>query len=324
MNPNPVPNSVPNSASSVSSPIADLTYRNYDGPLLNRSIRWWVVTKALLEPLKKRVAYWLEAGAVFILYLGAGLLLYFTQTLTAGQNLPGQADEHHRFAQTFMNLFNFTGILIFAATLSVGAAAISADTKANALMIYLSKPLTKGDYLLGKWVGTFAGIFFVSFAPALILWLFCLAAYLKDGFLSNEPLLLFRIIGACGAQAAIYASFDSRRVGVVQSPAHRFRCLCRNLLRRRHHHRISLVLQLSSALSRCGEPVSLRWRVRGRHGTVFLRPAEGRRSGRTLLPRRSTDFAPRFFVIVAVATVYIVGGIAAARTKIKAVEVVKG
>jgi len=48
---------------------------------------------------------------------------------------------------------------ILCIALVVGAGAIAADNRSNALMVYLSKPITKGDYLLGKWMGIFLAIF---------------------------------------------------------------------------------------------------------------------------------------------------------------------
>ncbi len=98
------------------------------------------------------------------------------------------------------------GLFVFIVALNVGAGSIAADNGANALLVYLSKPLTKGDYLLGKWMALFLLIFGAIAIPNLLLYVFCLLMFLKDGFLSNEPLLIGRVLLACAVPGALYAS----------------------------------------------------------------------------------------------------------------------
>jgi len=70
--PQPAPQATLNS-----SPIADLSYRNYDGPLKSRFVRWWVVALAMVRLALKSPTYWiifaicllryiLECGSVYV------------------------------------------------------------------------------------------------------------------------------------------------------------------------------------------------------------------------------------------------------------------
>jgi ABC-2 type transport system permease protein len=91
-------------------------------------------------------------------------------------------------------------------TLIAGAGSIASDNRNNALLIYLSKPITKNDYLLGKWMGLFLTLFMVAFGPALLLYLYCLTSYLGDGFLRDEPRLFVHILESTALASAVFTS----------------------------------------------------------------------------------------------------------------------
>ena len=56
--------------------------------------------------------------------------------------------------------------------LLVGAGSIAADNRANALQVYLAKPMTKRDYLIGKWLSIFLVLFGSYFVPMLLVILY--------------------------------------------------------------------------------------------------------------------------------------------------------
>ncbi len=187
------------------SPIADLSYRNYNGELKTRGLRWWVISWSMMKLLKKNVGFWITSALVFLIYFLNGVQLYFTSNLPAGVN-PFAGDEKTKFTLTFLNVNSGTNLLLFIIALTVGSGSISADNKANALLVYLSKPLTKADYLLGKWMGIFLTLFLETLVPSLVLYLYCLTSYLDKGFLKNDPTLFLKIIAAACVPAAIHAS----------------------------------------------------------------------------------------------------------------------
>ena len=61
------------------SPIADLSYRNYDGPLDSPEFRWWVIAKMGIRRAIKNRWYWVVmllsggyyAVMITILFIGA-------------------------------------------------------------------------------------------------------------------------------------------------------------------------------------------------------------------------------------------------------------
>lgn len=189
-------------------PIADLSYRNYDGPLHSRRARWWIVALNTLRLAKQKKGFWITAAISVLPYLLIVLQLWIQSRAQTPQGMnpfentrPGQ-----RFAFNFFQAYSFQAFFLFILALMVGSGSIALDNRSNALLVYLSKPITKGDYLIGKWMGVFLALFAVALVPSLILYLYCLLSYYADGFFKNEPWLWLRMIVACAIPAAVHAS----------------------------------------------------------------------------------------------------------------------
>src|SRR5512135_73623 len=75
--------SVENQSPRVENPIADLTYRTYDGPFLGRRFRWWVIAGAWIRQVVRSPGFWVCAAlalwpyvrSVFFLYLDSNNLV---------------------------------------------------------------------------------------------------------------------------------------------------------------------------------------------------------------------------------------------------------
>jgi ABC-2 type transport system permease protein len=72
-------------------------------------------------------------------------------------------------AETFREVLDQQGIFVFFVTVYVGAGLIANDRRANALQIYLSKPLTRADYVAGKLAILVIFLLLVTWVPALLL-----------------------------------------------------------------------------------------------------------------------------------------------------------
>ncbi|NMC83581.1 MAG: ABC transporter permease subunit [Armatimonadetes bacterium] len=191
-------------------PIADLSYRNYDGPLKTRRFRWWIVALANMRLTIRKKAFWIVASIATLPYIFQGLSLYI-QSMT--ENAPMMhfnpmlaAQTERTFALSFFMAFNGQMLWLFIVALMCGANSIAADNQTNALLVYLSKPVTKWDYLIGKWMSVFLTIWFVALAPALIMFIYCMLSYSGDGFLTKEPTLFLRMIVATAIPAFLHAS----------------------------------------------------------------------------------------------------------------------
>jgi ABC-2 type transport system permease protein len=195
----------------VASPIADLSYRGYDGPLRAHPARWWIVALAGIRAAFKNRWFWALAAGAFLPYVFHGLIFYVTTVFApqggGGPPMMGSDANGQRYAMVFFQAFTgFEWLWLFAIALMVGAGSIASDNGANALQVYLSKPITKADYLLGKWMSIFLMVSFVALAPAVLMYAFLGAACANLGFFKNEPLLFPHVVLACLIPGAIHAS----------------------------------------------------------------------------------------------------------------------
>ncbi len=197
----------------MASPIADLSYRNYDGPLDPPALRWWVIARAMMNlNLKRRVLWlfvalsgWYYVGMIFVLFI-------FDQFAASTPAFPGAPNPAKEFfgriiwKDQFLHGFSYGQMLFMAILLTIGAGSIANDNRANALLVYLSKPISKLDYVMGKWFGVFLPLLLISSVPALVFYLYGALSYSSYGFISSDPWLLVKVMIALPITAAIQAS----------------------------------------------------------------------------------------------------------------------
>ncbi len=104
-----------------------------------------------------------------------GLLLlswsqFFVRTVQiyAAANLP-QAAFFAPTPETFRRFFSIQELFVFVMTVYVGAGLIANDRRANALQIYLSKPLTRVEYVFGKLAILMTLLLLITWVPAILL-----------------------------------------------------------------------------------------------------------------------------------------------------------
>jgi len=121
--------------------------------------------------LSKRVFLgFLLAG--WLLFLYESIKSYFAINVPQTANLPPVGQSLLAInAETFRDMIDsrFINLVVFIITVYVGAGLISNDRRANALQIYLSKPLTRVEYVFGKLAILVAFLLFVTWVPAIAL-----------------------------------------------------------------------------------------------------------------------------------------------------------
>jgi ABC-2 type transport system permease protein len=143
-------------------PIHDQGYQRYRGRR-GRSGGWWVIARAAIRSeLRRRwvMALLLVAWAPFVV---RGVLMY------AAANVPQAASVLATTPQTFREFLDWQNVFVFFVTIMIGAGLIADDRRANALQIYLSKPLTRVEYVAGKLGVLIAFLAFVTWVPAILL-----------------------------------------------------------------------------------------------------------------------------------------------------------
>lgn len=143
-------------------PIHDQGYRRYAGGKAPGGRAWAVIATAGIRSLiVKRAFLGLLLVAWFPFFVRA-IQIY------AAANLP-QAAFLAPSAETFREFLEQQGIFVFFITVYVGAGLIANDRRANALQIYLSKPLTRAEYIAGKLAILMAFLLLVTWVPAIVL-----------------------------------------------------------------------------------------------------------------------------------------------------------
>lgn len=322
----------PNKAATVAVPpsaIADLSYRGYDGPRHTRAIRWWIVTVASLRLAAKNKVFWIVAVLAVLPYLFSAIALLLTPMMGGmnGGGPFGSPDEHPKRALSFYQAFSNQGFFLFLVALVLGAGSIAADNKTNALLVYLSKPLTKGDYLLGKWMGLFLPIYAVAAAPALLLYVFCLASYAHQGFLHDEPTLIVRLLLACAVPAVIHASV------LIGISAWCKRPMIAGVLYAGLYFLSAAVINIVWLIRYRGQmdkgvllhALSLGGLINGIAQNIYAVTLKSMFFQRSAMQLKQIALAPPpLAILLAIAGVLVAAGILAARARIRAVEVVRG
>ncbi len=201
-----------------SAPIADLSYRNYDGALESPNKLWWVIARQILRvSLKKRILWVMSflAGSYFAIMMA---IFFFTERMSqstapmmTGSNMPAmnplqQLMDRIIWKDQFVHGISMGQMWFLIMSLVVGVGTIANDNRANALLVYLSKPCDKKDYLLGKWMGVFLTLLIGMSIPSLFFYAYGILSYRDYGFFTGDKLLLFKLLFLLVTNAAIYAS----------------------------------------------------------------------------------------------------------------------
>jgi ABC-2 type transport system permease protein len=198
-------------------PIHDQGYRRYRGEKARTGTGWMVITRAGLRNFFAKRAF-----------LGLLLVAWFPFFVRAVQiyaaaNLP-QAQFLAPTAETFRQFLEQQQIFVFFITVYVGAGLIANDRRANALQIYLSKPLTRAEYIFGKLAILMIFLALVTWLPAIVLLIVQISFAGNFTFLSNNLFLfpaitVFSFILVTMVASAMLAlsslSNSSRYVGIL-------------------------------------------------------------------------------------------------------------
>jgi ABC-type transport system involved in multi-copper enzyme maturation permease subunit len=143
-------------------PIHDQSYRHYGGGKAAPGRSWTVIAWAGIKTLiRKRIFMGL------LIFAWAPFIVRAVQFYISA-NYP-QAAILTPGAETFRQYLEQQDFFVFLITVYVGAGLIANDRRANALQIYLSKPLMRSEYIAGKLAVLFGFLIFITFVPAMLL-----------------------------------------------------------------------------------------------------------------------------------------------------------
>jgi ABC-2 type transport system permease protein len=199
-------------------PIHDQGYRRYTGHRQPHGRVWWVIARAgLRERLRERRFLALLLFA-WVLFLVRSVQLYIAV------NVPQAAALLAPTPQLFRDFLTSQGLFAFFVTIYAGAGLIADDRRTNALQIYLSKPLTRVDYVAGKLAILLVLLVAVTWLPAMLLLLMQVlfagdTVFLRAHLFLIPAITLFAAIQVLLSASAILAlsalSTSGRFVGIL-------------------------------------------------------------------------------------------------------------
>jgi ABC-type transport system involved in multi-copper enzyme maturation permease subunit len=198
-------------------PIHDQSYRHYGGGKATPGRSWTVIAWAGMRTFFKKRAF------MGLMLFALSPFIVRAVQMWISSNYP-QASMLAPSPETFRQFLEQQDFFVFIITIYVGAGLIANDRRANALQIYLSKPLMRSEYIAGKLAVLFFFLLLVTLIPALVL---LMLKVIFDGnftFLKNNLFLLPAITTASLVQVTLAAftmlalsslSKSARYVGIL-------------------------------------------------------------------------------------------------------------
>lgn len=143
-------------------PIHDQGYRRYAGARLLRARSWSVIARAGITARLRERRFLALLLVAWLLFVVRAVQIYFGTTFARAAFFAPSEETFHGFL-TQQRLF------VFFITIYAGAGLIASDRQANALQLYLSKPITRHDYIVGKLATLAAFLIAVTWVPAMML-----------------------------------------------------------------------------------------------------------------------------------------------------------
>jgi ABC-2 type transport system permease protein len=180
-------------------PIHDQGYRRFTGRREGRGNAWLVIASGIVRTMLRKRLFLLLLLAAWLQFLVRTVLLYASTTFPQVAFLAPTA-------QTFRDFLDQQSWAIFFVTIYVGAGLIANDRRANALQIYLSKPLTRFEYVAGKALALMGFLLFITWVPAILLLIVQIMLAGSFAF-AQKNLFLFPAITVFSLLQAIVATF---------------------------------------------------------------------------------------------------------------------
>jgi ABC-2 type transport system permease protein len=180
-------------------PIHDQGYRHYVGQRAPHGRAWWVIARAhILTLLQYRWFQLLLLAASVPFLIRAGQIYFATTNPQVAQLLATTPD-------TFRDFLSQQRFFVFLIVI-MHSGLISEDRRTNALQLYLSKPLTRVEYVLGKLLSPLLYVLAITLLPAILLLVLQIVFSGSVAFL-RQNLFLLPAITLLSLMQALLAAF---------------------------------------------------------------------------------------------------------------------
>ncbi len=181
------------------SPIHDQSYRRYGGSRQPAGRGWIVIMRTGVRALLSR--------KIFVGVMVLAWLPFFVRSVQiwAVTMYPQARDVLPVNLQMFRNFVEFQGLFAFFVTVYVGAGLIAHDRRANALQLYLAKPLLRSEYVGGKLAILGVFLLWATLLPALMLIVMQVVLSGSLEFLRTYPIVIPAVVLASLARVLVAA-----------------------------------------------------------------------------------------------------------------------
>lgn len=156
------------------------TYRPYDGPLTASWSRFLAIRRYAFEDLRRSRFLTIFYLASFLYPLIAALVIWVEHNVSALKllNLEGASRLLAIDSGFFMTVLGWQSMLALFLAAFIGPSQISPDLANNALSLYLARPFSRAEYVLGK-------LSVLLTLLSLMTWVPCLLLYGLQGYLEG-------------------------------------------------------------------------------------------------------------------------------------------
>lgn len=144
-------------------PIHDQSYRRYGGQRSPVGRSWTVIARAGISEMIRKRPFILLLLFAWLPFVVRAVQIYIAANYAQAAALIAPD------AKMFRDFLEQQDFFVFVMTIYVGAGLIANDRRANALQIYLSKPLLRAEYIAGKAAVLFTFVMLITFLPAILL-----------------------------------------------------------------------------------------------------------------------------------------------------------
>jgi ABC-2 type transport system permease protein len=153
--------------------VYDRAYHRYAGPQTGRRWRFLAITRVAFQEVVASRLFLLVVAVGFVSPIAYMLLIYLRHNLSALAQLGVPADALQPINQGFLLSYLVSELFVTAVlALLVGPSLVAPDLKDNALPLYLSRPISAAEYLLGKALVLLALLSVLTWVTGLLLFAF--------------------------------------------------------------------------------------------------------------------------------------------------------
>jgi ABC-2 type transport system permease protein len=149
-------------------PIYEQAYRKYEAREALRTARFWPITREALRLILGKRAFLGLLAMGWMPFLG--FAIYVWALTQFGQVAEGMTTALPQGGAVFAQFFKWQMLLGLLLTTFAGAGLVANDLRTGAILVYLSRPLTRRDYVVGKLSVLLAINLFVTLVPGLLLY----------------------------------------------------------------------------------------------------------------------------------------------------------